>query len=350
MSDDSLVRKRGSIQVIEENPAEIVLPQQCLPIYLLNGNPSAPTDPFQAQLRRMTMLDGLRQSSIRRLFVLSLQQGNPLPTELADLYTAGFRSYVTIASDFPEARRDIAGSKDISLPLLIINAPVATVANQIVDLYRRDHFDQGRNIRLRRNDQGDFATLDIASVDNPERPLLSQFSLIQEVDLVPILPDEISIDDFTNFFRNPTLSWKPYAARLPWERDSAAKGEMLDILRKIEIEGPEQGTFATIVSESGSGGTTFAHDIAWHCATQGYPVLVAHQSPFMPDSLAMSNFLNRVRQLSESELDETGHYEVPWLIVFDRIHWEHRNTELRRFFQDIRRGGRSVCLLLVTRP
>ena len=348
--NETLVRKRGYIQIVEENPAQISLPQQCLPIYLLNGNPSAPTDPFQDQLRRMTMLDGLRQSGVRRLFIISLKQDTPLPADLANLCAAGFRSYVTIATDGTDIEFILANCREIPLPLVLLDESIATVVDQVLALYRNNHPDQGHIIRLRRSEQGDFATLDVASVDDPERPILSQFDLIREADLTPLLPSDISTQVFTDFFRDPTLSWEPYAAGLPWERHGDAKVEILDILRMIETEGAEQSTFATIISESGSGGTTFAHDIAWHCATQGYPVLIAHQSPFVPDSLATSNFLNRVRQLNLNDADEAGYCEVPWLIVFDRAHWEHRSTEIRSFFRDIRRNGRPVCILTVTGP
>src|SRR5205807_685726 len=41
-------------------------------------------------------------------------------------------------------------------------------------------------------------------------------------------------------------------------------------------------------------------------------------------------------------------YEVPWLVVFDTVHWQQRDTELVRFRDDMVRSGRPVCLLAVT--
>lgn len=38
------------------------------------------------------------------------------------------------------------------------------------------------------------------------------------------------------------------------------------------------------------------------------------------------------------------------LLVFDRVHWEFRDTKLRRFLQQLERAGRPACILVVTGP
>jgi len=71
---DPLVRKRGFIQIVGDNPAELGLPRRCLPIYLIDGHPGKALESFARQLRHMQMLDVLRRSGVRRVLVLSLGQ------------------------------------------------------------------------------------------------------------------------------------------------------------------------------------------------------------------------------------------------------------------------------------
>jgi hypothetical protein len=49
-------------------------------------------------------------------------------------------------------------------------------------------------------------------------------------------------------------------------------------------------------------------------------------------------------------VSEARHYEIPWIIVFDRVHWEYRDSELRRFLAAMEKQGRPVCLLVVSGP
>jgi hypothetical protein len=93
---------------------------------------------------------------------------------------------------------------------------------------------------------------------------------------------------------------------------------------------------------------------------KGIPVLVARQLPFVPDALAVGNFLNRVHREFENKLAQQRggdgtkrplrRYETPWIIVFDRIHWEFRDSELLRFRNELEKQGRPVCMLVVTGP
>ncbi|MBI3757985.1 MAG: hypothetical protein HY267_08410 [Deltaproteobacteria bacterium] len=129
--------------------------------------------------------------------------------------------------------------------------------------------------------------------------------------------------------------------------------------------GAEGNCIAYIASESGAGGTTFARALAWECALQGYPVLLARPFPFVPDALPLTNFLTRVQNTVESltlsgeassglrdAQSESGtrRYEAPWIIVFDSLHWQYRDTELVRFRNELERSGRPICLLVVTGP
>src|SRR5689334_21632441 len=52
-SDPDLVRRRGFAQVIASNPASVLLPPRCLPIYLLDGD-GRQESAFDRNLRKMS--------------------------------------------------------------------------------------------------------------------------------------------------------------------------------------------------------------------------------------------------------------------------------------------------------
>ena len=99
---DPMTRKRGFIQIIDGDPSRIELPQRCLPIYLLNGRQGASHDDFQSRLRRMTMLEELRRSGVRQIVIVS-GDDDPVPPELMDLWSSGFRSLLIFATDATDA-------------------------------------------------------------------------------------------------------------------------------------------------------------------------------------------------------------------------------------------------------
>ena len=346
-SSDPLAGVRGFPQVISENPTQIKLPQRCLPIYLLNGIPGHTHDSFQNQLRKITMLNELRRSGIRRILIICLSDDLNFPSELHDICTSEFRPSVSICSNNVHAKLDSAKYRELNLPLTIFDVLPIDFTNQILLHYHENYSPARFVVRVRQNMQGDFAPLDVSVIDDPERPILSDFSPLKEADLVALLPHELSKEDFIGFFRDPTASWRPYAAGLPWKRSNEAQASLMAILQQLELRGAAEGVIATVAAESGSGGTTFVRQLAWQCASCGYPVLVAGQSPFLPNALRVSNFLNRARQLAGTGGDADS-YEVPWLIVFDSFHWEH--GDLQGFLREIKRYGRPVCLLVVTGP
>jgi hypothetical protein len=67
-----------------------------------------------------------------------------------------------------------------------------------------------------RDQKSAFRQVDLTEIDEPERPIFARFSTIEERDLVPLTPEEFSQQDFVEFFQNPSASWRPYAAGLPW--------------------------------------------------------------------------------------------------------------------------------------
>ena len=364
-----MTRKRGFIQIIDSDPSRIELPQRCLPIYLLSGREAASTSSdFENRLRRMTMLESLRRSGSREVLVIA-GDDDPIPPEIKELWSSGFRSYLTIVSNAVNANEIVEawleGTDGIAAANLL-RQPSSQVIEDVVARYVATYPEDRHVIRVR-DVNGTFHKLDVTETDEPERPLFESYSLIEERDLTPLMPEELSDDDFMSFFRNPGASWRPYAAGLPWIRDSNCRIKVSAHLRKLDSLGPEETCVAYISSESGAGGTTLAHMIAWECAREGYPVLIAKPLPFLPEALTLANFLSRVHRQTElltsspSNLptkdieprsakgkQSTRRYETPWLLVFDTLHWQARDGELLRFRNELVKSGRPVCILVVT--
>jgi hypothetical protein len=367
-SSASMIRKRGFVQVVDGDPSRIELPQRSLPFYLLNGREvgDASTD-FASRLRRITMLEELRRSNVAQVFVLSAD-GAPIPPDLSELWASTFRSQLTIASGAPGAGdvvRDWVDRTDGIAAATLLSLEPTRAIQEVLDRYSTIYPEQRRVVRVR-DRRGNVNQIDITEVDEPERPILESYSLIEERHLTPLLPQELSEQDFIEFFRNPDASWRPYAAGLPWVRDREVHSALAKYLKRLDSVGAEDNVVAFIASESGAGGTTLARTLAWEVARQGYPVLMAKAVPFIPDALPLTNFLKR----SHDEFDRyrrdqggdnsggatiqgeeaTGRrlYETPWLLVFDSVHWQDRDSELARFQRELEKAGRPVCILVVT--
>ena len=363
--DDPLTRKRGFVQIVDTDPSRINFPQRCLPIYLLNGRHSRPivTD-FESRLRRMTMLEELRRSGVRHVLVIS-DHDDPFPPDLKDLWASGFRSALTFVSDTSDPGALLTSwlegvTAGASASLLSI--PVTEAIDDILARYAATYPEHRRVIRIR-DSHGALRRIDVTEADEPERPITESYSLIEDRDVIPLTPEELSEEDFAAFFRDPTSSWRPYAAGLPWVRDVQCARSLAGYLRRLDKAGPEENCIACISSESGAGGTTLARSLAWECARAGYPVLLANQVPFEPDALPIVNYLNRVHNAIASQIarhhgSASGStsperdlparlYQTPWLIVFDSFHWQYREDELVRFLRAFEKSGRPVCVLVV---
>ncbi|MBN1584707.1 MAG: hypothetical protein JXA89_28630 [Anaerolineae bacterium] len=368
--DDSLARKRGFVHVIDSDPSRIELPPRCLPVYLLDGRRNATgVSVFENRLRRMTMLEDFRRSSARELVVISAGT-QPVPTDLSDLWSAGYRAHLAFVSDSPSAESDLKqwlnATPDVAGATLVQTPPQQLIENILVRYY--ETYPADRNIIRMRDGLGQLHKIDITTADELERPILDSYALVEERDLTPLVPEELSRDEFVGFFKNPECSWRPYAAGLPWVRDTDCRQELRRRLQRLDMVGPDENCIAYISSEPGAGGTTLARVLAWEFAREGYPVLAAKPYPFVPDALPITNYLTRVHRLytervrdenpdqseqpdahSTNEKNPTTHlYETPWIIVFDTIHWQHRDAELLQFRNELTKSGRPVCLLVVT--
>ena len=369
---ESMTQRRGYIQIIDSDPSRLELPRRCLPFYLLNGRQGSPTEDFHSKFRRMAMIEALRRSDVSRIFVLSGDGDTFIPIELRELWSSGFRSYLTFATDAPEATSAISRWIKRVDDLNAITLLRPSVEQVISELLRRFSlvFPSEKVIVRLRNRAGTTERLDITDLDDPERPLLDRYEILQERNLSLLIPEQLSAEEFSGFFENPHDSWLPYAAELPWRRDNVAERNLKTLIQKLDAVGPSENCIAYITAEPGAGGTTLARMLAWKFAHVGYPVLVAKSSNVVPDSLSLANFLNRIRLRHESETHSEARpgectdgaeieqhsdtiidrYEVPWIIVFDRIHWESRGVELRRFRNEMEKQGRPVCLLVISGP
>jgi hypothetical protein len=293
---DPMTRKRGFIQIVDSEPSRVELPPRCLPIYLLNGREGSAQGDFQSRLRRITMLEELRRSGARQTLIVS-GDDNPVPPEMKDLWSSGFRSFLTFATDAADAKSalDIWASGVVGFTAAsLLRLPAGQIIANIVERYAAIYPEERLIIRLR-DRGGTVKTVDVTELDDPERPLLDQYSLIEERHLTTLTPDQLSEEEFVSFFQNPENSWRPYAAGLPWERHDHSKRQFGAVLKKLDAVGPEENCVAYVVAEPGAGGTTFTRMLAWEYAREGYPVLIAKQLPFVPDALSVANFLNRVR-------------------------------------------------------
>ncbi|MBD9653158.1 hypothetical protein IB267_32870 [Ensifer sp. ENS09] len=346
--NDPLVRRRGLIQIVDSDPAESLLPPRHLAVMLLNGRGTQRKGGFGAMARRMAMLQELRKSPLKQLVVASTGPFE-VPPDLIEMWADGFRTALTFVSDDPDAQEKIKQwQREFAAPFVgLIALSASDFGQQLATSYLRGR-DGAVLVRVR-NDVGDMRLIDVGALDDPERPILSSFDLIGSQALSPLMPGDLSADEVDGFFADPSASWRPYAAGMPWERDRAAWEKIRGKLRELDKKGPEENRIFYVNAESGSGATVFIRDLAWRAADEGYPTLVARSRQVSTTGLEMTNFLTRLVNTDRDQGD-SPRYEVPCLLVFDQIHWDGREAELLSFSREIERSGRRACIIVVNGP
>lgn len=353
-----LVRRRGYIHQISTDPTLVSLPPRSLPIYLLGASWPSESD-FDRTLRRMAMLGGMRRSGVRRLLVVSDEDGAP-PPELAALVDAQFRPFVTFvsATELGALAASAWADGDSSRPTVqLVRQSPSDFVRAVAEGYAKVYPSAATVVRFRQMD-GSTSLVDLTANDDAERPILSFYDLIQERDLAPVSPEDLTEDEFIGFFEGRQSSWRPYAAQVPWLQDQKVPGKLKRLLGKLDVVGSPENKIAYIASEPGAGGTTLVRTIALEAARLGYPTLVAKSVPFTPDSLPLIGYLTRAHQAVLATADTGGTrqaeglplYETPWMIVFDRSHFERREGEMRHFLNELTKSGRPALLLVVTGP
>lgn len=357
--NDPITRKRGFIQVINTNPSNMELPHKCLPIYLLNGMEKSGGKSFDDRLRKMMMLEKLKVSGVREILYISNDIKNNYD-DLRDLWDSGLRCSLNFSSENEEEKNNF---EDLIQKLSDLKAAnflqiqTSEVIKRTLQIYNEVYPTTRKTIRIK-NKLNVFNKIDITELDDPERPILDWYSIIEEKDLTSLMPDELSEKEFIDFFKDPQQSWRPYSAGLPWLKDSKFSAKLKKCLTRLDHNGVDENCISYISAEPGAGGTTLVRMLAWECAKAGYPVLVAKPLPFVPDALPIVNMLTKVNRKAEGIINDIDNdkitpqhskkYETPWVIVFDAIHWNSRSKELEQFRNEIIKSGRPVCILMVT--
>ena len=355
----SLVRRRGFIHVVDNDPSRLDLPPRALPVFLLSGR-SPDSNSFTQQLRELTMLEELRRSQVRQLVIVG-GDDQASPAVIGSLWSTGFRTRLVVVNEHVEARNQVDEwfeKNGLGPTASIVSMGAKDFVNKLAASYGAAYLDQEVIVR-HRDESGAIRQVNLTDLDDPERPLLENYYLIKDRDFSSVATFDLPEEGFNAFFRGEFSDWRAYAAGLPWIRDDQSWKRLRRELGTLDSAGSSNNSIQFIVSESGAGGTTLARYLAFTAARSGYPTLVAKGLPFIADALPLVNFLTRAHQLSEDQrLKSTEYnqdvdtrlYETPWLLVFDRIHWESREGELRRFIHEFKQAGRPVCVLIVTGP
>lgn len=353
--DSLLVQRRGFVQIVDSDPREVVLPPRALPLLLLNGRgPHAPRG-MAAMARRLNMLQELARRSVKQLIVLA-GTVSEIPTDLDDLWSDGFRASITVVSDNPEAKTTWSEWQQRT------SAPTIGVYGGSPESFCRELFSQfveprGERLFIRmRSVDGTLNRVDITGLDDPEHPLLGTYEILADRELTPLSPTDLKSEDVERFFKDVSASWRPFAAGMPWQRSSDAWPTVQRILRRLDrdqrVDKPEAHNLY-VRAESGAGATTFVRSIAFAAAADGYPTLIAGVSPFSPNATDVVHFFTRVIDRGKGDSTSTRSerlYEVPFLIVFDRAHWEGREDDIVGFVREIERSGRRAVVIVVTGP
>src|SRR5205085_7629906 len=168
-------------------------------------------------------------------------------------WTSDFRCYLIFASDSPNTEQDIsdwlAGSNSIATHMAL---STASAIENILGRYAETYPEERRIVRIR-DVQGAAHKIDLTEADDPERPILESYSLIEERDLLALTPEDLSEEDFVGFFRDSATSWRPYAAGVPWLGDQKVRRTFSGYLSKLDTVGPDENCIAYVSSESGAG-------------------------------------------------------------------------------------------------
>jgi len=360
---DVLASQRGFVKVISRDPRNIICPVRSLPVYLLNGCEGATAvsesnrlSGTAAQRRRLNMIERLLDEKPRMLVVMSCSEHSVLAS-VQDAWEEGLRSYIVYVTESRDEIADLKSwcSKSSGPPLVqVVSLPSTEFANYCIE--KTEAVLKPDQYVLRYRDVEDSCVeLDITSCENVEYPILDRYEVVLARDLTPVYAEDLSDDDINSFFERSSESWKPYAAGIPWTRGEEATAKVLRALEEVAAGGYEQNKLCLIASETGAGGTTLAHSIAWKVAKEGFPTLVAKQLSFVPDVTELTSFLYRIRQVfiernsavTGSENADELPPETPALLVFDVPHWKGREQQLRMFMGRLRQDSRPVVVLAV---
>ena len=365
-SQPRLVRRRGFVHPIYSNPEGLELPPRSLPVYFLNGRDDANERNERSDLtvnamlmRRLNMIHRLEVAKPASLVVLSFGGESPIKT-LIDLWQEGFRSHFVIyTNNLDEISRIDDWMAQSGAPPAIdhCTGPFDCISDELIAqaniLLPEDRY----TVRVRTS-SGGSNDIDITDCELSENPILDRYDVILSRDIISLGPEDLSSDELNSFFGGSDQSWRPYAANLPWERDTTANLRLESHLKKLIGTNGEQATILAIASESGAGGSTRARTLGMFAARLGFPTMVAKAFKFKPKVTELERYFFEIRKLTRN-IPEVGRNQleanvdsptadVPWMLIFDIQHWEGRSSELIHFTRTLSRSGQAILVLVVT--
>ena len=186
--------RRGFVQLVDTNPADVLLPPRCLPIYLLNGRAvGAPKAGLAAMTRRH--YHARRLASARSKGTYSCRgRRNRDPSRAWRTLARRYAHRHHVRKQRPRSVGRSGGLARRARPAGTTAAYLPVSASAFcTDLVARYMSGQaGDRVALRiRNVRGQTSLLDITGVDDPEHPLLANYELLQDGDLRHLQPDDL---------------------------------------------------------------------------------------------------------------------------------------------------------------
>jgi len=343
--------------LIASDPLALTLQRRAKPVFFLNGRgdrtgtEAANLPKRSADRRRLNMTARLRDLEPRRVVVVGEHPARALD-DLVDLWDVEFRALLTIVT--PDAT--LLESADASLKEIIglnvvhwISQPVTQFADSVAA--RLAELTASASVLVAVQLPGRaLVNVDVARAELTEQPLSDLCDFIRIQDTLPVSPEDLRDEEFRDFFTRGKLSWRPFAASLPWTPDRTAEKNLLKLLRAQLADPPSSIQVLSVVSESGAGGTTQARALAFAAAKAGFPTLMVKQESTVPSALELTGFLFRAAAETARRAADDGYGDVGepvWLIVLDVQHGGRSSDELERLCGELARSGRKTAILKV---
>lgn len=358
-STGNLLRRRGFLYPMASDPTGVGLPARALPIFFLNGVDGATNSPesntigrIGATRRRLNMLTHLSAISPRRLIVVG---DDPVGAaeELSELWGSEYRGLITFICSPENAQQfsSVITTKLAAVPLkTLVAKSMAALGSELVARVTSLLPDESIRVRLR-DKNSNYVIADITEADFVEQPIRDSYDIIEFRDIISVATSDLSQEDFSVFFGKEGLSWRPFAAGLPWIKDPKTISRLVDALEGVYATGPDENCLLQIISEPGAGGTTLARTLAYEAAKRGFLTLLAKPHLAAPNPTELASFLFRSRSLIRGQEDpgaeSTDTAEVPALVVFDTEQWSGQENAISDFLTELSRSGRPVVALKV---
>lgn len=180
------------------------------------------------------------------------------------------------------------------------------------------------------------------SVDQ-SNPITRTFEFIPATDLFATATADVDL--LRRFLADPTGSWGPYAAGVPYSREEQYERPLVRYLDAFRTEGAAASFTAWIPAEQGSGGTTALRQLLFNLARRGFPVMVAKKDADKFDFTQLSAFLTNVSARFSAE--GVSPADLPWVVAFDAQHSEVQAEFIVGLANGLKKLLRSVVILAI---